>query len=58
MANVIVKSEERKQHEAYVLESFKKNGGNVSRQDREAAECIAARTTEAYQNLKKMEGKR
>lgn len=58
MANVIIKSEERKQHEAYVLNSFGKNRGNVSRQDREAAECIAARTQEAYQNLKKMEGKR
>ena len=58
MANVIIKSEERRQHEAYVLDSFKKKGCSVSRSDREAAECIAARSHEAYKNLKKMEGKR
>lgn len=58
MANVIIKSEERRQHEAYVLDSFKKNGCNVSSGDREAAECIAARSREAYENLKRMEDKR
>lgn len=56
MANVIIKSEERRKQEAYVLDSFKKGGCNVSKSDREAAECIAARSREAYQNLKKMEG--
>lgn len=58
MANIIIKSEERRQHEAYVLDSFKKNGCNASSGDREAAECIAARSREAYENLKRMEGKR
>lgn len=58
MANIIIKSEERKQHETYVLNSFGKNGSSVSKQNREAAECIVARSQEAYQNLKNMEGKR
>ncbi|SHK14162.1 hypothetical protein [Tepidibacter formicigenes] len=56
MANIIIKSEERRKHEAYVLDSFKKKGCNVSRSDREAAECIAARSREVYKKLKKMEG--
>lgn len=55
MANVIIKSEEHRDHEAYVLKSFGKPGCNVTRSDREAAECIAARTREAYGELKKME---
>lgn len=58
MANVIIKSEERRQHEAYVLNSFKKNGCSVSSGDREAAECIAARSNEAYKDLRRMEEKR
>lgn len=58
MANVIIKSDVSKQHEAYVLDSFKKNGYSVSGGDREAAECIAARSREAYENLRKMEGKK
>ena len=57
MANVLIKSEARKQHEAHVLESFRKTGANVSSGDREAAECIAARSREAYEQLKRMEGK-
>lgn len=55
-ANVIIKSEERRQQEAYVLEQFGKGGGNASREAREAAECINARTQEAYKELCKMEG--
>lgn len=58
MANIIIKSEERKAHEAYVLESFgRSKGGATTHADREAAEVIAARTKEAYSTLKKMEGK-
>ena len=56
MVNVIIKSEAQKAHEAYVLGSFK-GGTTVTSGDREAAECIAARSREAYAELKKMEGK-
>ena len=53
MANIIIKSEERKQAEAYVSRSF---GANLrSAADREHVECIAARTDEAYKKLKRME---
>ena len=58
MANVIIKDESRRQHEAYVLDSFRKGGGSTTAADRDAAEVIAARSTEAYQQLKNMEGKR
>lgn len=57
MANVHIKDETRRQHEAYVLESFKKGGGAVTSADRDAAEVIAARTRETYKQLKQMEGK-
>lgn len=57
MANIHIKSDERRQHEAYVLQSFQKQGATVGA-DREAAEIIAARSREAYENLKKMEGKK
>ena len=57
MANVIIKDEARRAHEAHVLGAFK-GGGPVSSGDREAAECIAARSREAYAELKRMEEKR
>ena len=57
MANVHIKSDDRKAHEAYVLESFGHNGGEVSAADREAAEVIAARSRETYSELKRMEDK-
>lgn len=44
-ANVIIRSEERKQHEAYVLRSFGVRGKGTPEQ-REAAEIIAARSRE------------
>ena len=44
-ANVIIRNEERKQHEAYVLQSFGVQGRGTPEQ-REAAEVIAARTRE------------
>ena len=56
MANIIIKSDERKAHEAYVLESFGKKGATVDSGAREQAECIAAKTREAYEKLRKMEG--
>jgi len=60
MANVIIKTDERKAQEAHVLYAFGKGqgGANVTRCDRDAAECIAARQQEAFKELRKMEGKR
>lgn len=58
MANVVIKSEERRAHEAFVLGSFKGGGTSASSRDREAAECIAARSREAYAELRRMEEKR
>ncbi|MCM1059680.1 MAG: hypothetical protein NC452_05245 [Eubacterium sp.] len=58
MASVHIKSEERKAHEAYILESFgRTKGGAVTAADREAAEVIAARTRESYSESKRMEEK-
>lgn len=56
MANIIIKSEERKQAEAYVARSFGANPRNAA--DREHVECIAARTAEAYKELRRMEESR
>lgn len=53
MANVIIKSEERKAQEAAVMRSF---GASASdKQAREYAACITARTNEAAQKLQRME---
>lgn len=53
MANIIIKSEDRKQREAFVARSF---GANTqSKEQREHVECIAARTKEAHDELKRME---
>ena len=57
MANVIIKDDARRAHEAFVL-GFKSGGAAVSSGDREAAECIAARSREAYAEMKRMEEKR
>lgn len=53
MANVIIKSEERKAHEERVMRSFGVNPAD--RGAREAAEVIAARSREAYGELQRME---
>lgn len=45
IASVIIKNEERKQHEAYVMRTFGVKGKGTPEQ-REAAEIIAARTHE------------
>ncbi|HRS66613.1 MAG TPA: hypothetical protein P5519_12080 [Spirochaetia bacterium] len=56
MANIIIKSEDRKQREAFVARSF---GANTqSKEQREHVECIAARTKEALGELKRMEDRR
>lgn len=54
MANVIIKSEERKEHEAYVRRSFGVRAGDAA--GREAAEVIAARTREAVETGRKKGG--
>lgn len=56
MANIIIKSEDRKQREAFVARSF--NANMTSKEDREHVECIAARTQQAHDELKRMEDKR
>lgn len=53
MPNVIIKSEERKAHEVAVMRSFGVNPAD--RGAREAAELVAARSREAYGDLKRME---
>ena len=55
MANVIIKSEERRAHEESVMRSFGVNPAD--RGAREAAEIVAARSREAYSELKRMEDK-
>ena len=55
MANVIIKSEEQRQAEARVAQSF---GASNRPEDREAVETIARRSEEAYQEAKRMEGRK
>lgn len=55
MANLIIKSDERRAYENRVMRSFGANP--ASREQREAAEVVAARSGEAYRELKRMEGK-
>lgn len=56
MANVIIKSDERRAFEQRVAQSFGVNPGN--REQMEHAEVIAARSHEAYSELKRMEDRR
>lgn len=56
MANVIIKSEERRAYEKSVMRSFGVNPAD--RGAREAAEVVAARSREAYSELKRMEDRR
>ena len=49
MAGVIIKNEERRQHEAEVMRSFGVQGRGTAEQ-REAAEVIAARSNEVVRN--------
>ncbi|MCC8157296.1 MAG: hypothetical protein LIO54_08475 [Oscillospiraceae bacterium] len=53
---IITKSEERRAHEEYVARSFGLNASS-SKERLEASEHVAARTREAYNQLKKMEGR-
>lgn len=55
MAQIIIKTDERRAYEARIMRDF---GGNKnSSADRESAEVIAARTKEAVAELKRMEEK-
>ena len=56
MANIIIKSDERRAYEDRVMRSFGVNPAN--REQREAAEIVAARSSEAYNNLKRTGGEK
>ncbi len=58
MANVIIKSAERKAQTAAVLKAYGVSGGRETVAQREAAEHIAVRSNEAYKELQRMGGKR
>lgn len=49
VAGVIIKTEERRQHEEAVMRSFGVQGSGTAEQ-REAAEVIAARSSEVVRN--------
>ena len=56
MANVIIKSDERKAQENYIQQIY-----GVRSNDKygcEIAETISARTTEAYDDMKRLESKK
>jgi hypothetical protein len=55
MANIIIKSDERRAHEERVARAYGIHPDDPS--GREAAEIIEARSNEAYEQLKKMEEK-
>lgn len=55
MANVIIKTDESKCHEDFVRKSF--GATSHDRASIEAVECISARSREAYETLRKMEGR-
>lgn len=57
MIGIVVKSDERRNSEARVLRQFDKNYQTASSSDWEQAEYIAAKTGEAYAELKRMEDK-
>lgn len=56
MANIIIKSDERRADEARVMEQFGQNCRAATSETREQAECIAAKTREAFKEMEKMEG--
>lgn len=58
MANVIIKSDERKTQTEAVLKAYGASGGRATAAQREAAEHIAVRSQEAYRELQRMGGKR
>lgn len=57
MANVIIKSDERKTQTEAVLKAYGVSG-SASANQREAAEHIVVRSQEAYRQLQRMGGNR
>jgi len=55
MANIIIKSDEQRRHEAYVAKKF---GASRRPEDREAVEVIARRTMEAVHLGRQMEDRK
>ena len=53
-ANVIIKSDDRRAYEDNVRKQFT---SSTSAEAREAAECVAARSSEALDRLRRMGGK-
>lgn len=58
MANVIIKSDERRAFENKVMRDFGVNPASANVERREAAAEVAAKSQEAYTELKRMEGQR
>lgn len=58
MANVIIKSDERKAQTEAVLNAYGVGSGRATAAQREAAEHITVRSQEAYRELQKMGGRR
>ena len=59
MANIIIKSRERREAEARVARAFGNGGDNMREAaQREYVECVTARTKEAADTLKKSEERR
>ena len=56
LANIIIKSQERKDHEEFVRNSYGVNPSDKA--SCEAAEIVAARSREAIDQLNKMGGKK
>lgn len=50
MANVMIKSEERKQRELQILRDFGRNSQTATKSDREKAAYIAEKTREMTKN--------
>lgn len=57
MANIIIKSDERRAYENKVMRDFGYSPAHASAERREQAEAVAARSAEAVRELKRMEGK-
>lgn len=56
MANVIIKDDDRRTHESYVMQQFGHDCRTADSSVREQVELVAAKTREAYDIMKKMEG--
>lgn len=55
MANIIIKSDDRRRYEEFCGRKFKADAANA--EHREYSECIAAKTREAVRELKKTQNR-